>query len=218
MSARISLALVALLVVACGADSAEESTTTESTTTTIAIVPIELTASDAPLEPGSYTRSGFRPAVSFSIEADGWVVGTLHDGFFDIQQDPGSPDVIAVQFARVLGVVGSGGSMTTPANAEDALESIKANPGLVVLGDSPSQLGGLDGFTVEVENAGTTTTSVMQVALGTLGFDPNRRLWISLFDTADGLVAVLVGGSVTGWELALQMAEPVLESIVINGG
>ena len=178
---------------------------------------MELTAGTAPLAPGTYTRGGFRPPVRFSIEDDGWVVGTLHDGFFDIQQDPGSPDVIAVQFARVLAVVGSGGSMTTPTDAEDALESIKANPGLVVLGESPSQLGGLEGWTVEVENAGATTTSVMQVTLGTLAFDPNRRLWISLFDTADGLLAVLVGGSVTGWDRALEVAEPVLESVVIDG-
>jgi hypothetical protein len=113
--------------------------------------------------------------------------------------------------------VGSGGSMTTPAHAEDALDSIKANPGLVVFGESTSRMGGLEGWAVEVENTGTTTTSVMQVTLGTLAFDPQRRLWISIFDTPDGVVAILVGGSVAEWDQALTLAEPVLETIVIGG-
>jgi hypothetical protein len=56
----------------------------------------------------------------------------------------------------------------------------------------------------------------MDVPVGTLGIDPERRLWISLFDTDDGLVAVMVGGSVADWEHALAVAEPVLESIVIG--
>ena len=43
-----------------------------------------------------------------------------------------------------------------------------------------------------------------------------RRLWIALFDTPDGVLAVMVGGSVAGWEGALSAAEPVLESIVIG--
>jgi hypothetical protein len=55
----------------------------------------------------------------------------------------------------------------------------------------------------------------MQVSAGTLSIDPGRKLWISLFDTADGLLAVMVGGSVAGWERALTIAEPVLESVVI---
>jgi hypothetical protein len=71
---------------------------------------------------------------------------------------------------------------------------------------------------LEVENQGSSTASVMQVQPGVLGFDPGRRLWISLLDTPDGLLAVIVGGSVAEWERALAEAEPVLESVVIGGG
>ncbi len=223
-----ALVLVALLMGACAAESTspEDPTSTSTptttsppttTTTTMAAEPTDLVAGKGPLPPGTYTRLGFRPSVTFSVAADGWYVGTLNDGFFDIQQDRGSPDVVAVQFARVLAVAGEGGAMVTPDTAADAVEAIKANPGLVVRGESASRLGGLEGWVVEVENVGDSTSSVMRVAPGTLGFDPGRRLWVALFDTGDGIVAVLVGGSVAEWDRARELAEPILETIVITG-
>jgi hypothetical protein len=177
--------------------------------------PRELTAGSAALPAGTYTKSGFLPRITFAVD-DGWFAGTVTDGFFDIQQDQGTPDVIAVQFARVDGIVGAEGSMTTPATAAAAAKAIRENPGLVVIGESASRLGGLDGLTVEVENRGGATAPVMRVSAGTLSFDPKRRLWISLFDTPDGVVAVMVGGSVATWDNALAVAEPVLESVVIE--
>ena len=215
---RLALAFMALLIGACAADSApaEEPTTSTPPSTTPPAAPIELT-SGGPLPPGTYTRRGFRPPVTFAVEADGWFVGTLDDGFFDIQQDGGTPDVIAVQFALVLAVAGDGGAMTPATTAGEAAAAIKLNPGLVVLGESAAGLGGLEGWAVEVENTGDTTSAVMQVAPGTLSFDPNRRLWISLFDTGEGIMAVIVGGSVAEWDRALALAQPVMETIVITG-
>lgn len=219
-AARPALVLVVLVVGACAADSTpidEPSTTATPPSTISPTEPIELTSGGGPLSPGTYTRRGFRPSVTFAVAADGWFAGTLNDGFFDIQQNRGTPDVVAVQFALVLAVVGAGGEMTPATTALAAIEGIRLNPGLVVRGESVSRLGGLEGWVVEVENAGETTSPVMRVAPGTLGFDPNRRLWIALFDTGEGVVAVLVGGSVAEWDRALALAEPVLETIVIAG-
>ncbi len=218
-TARPALVIVALLIGACAADAVptEESTTSSLPATTPPTEPIELTSGSRPLLPGTYTRRAFRPSVTFAVEADGWFVGTLNDGFFDIQQDRGTPDVVAVQFALVLAVAGEGEVMTPATTARDAMEAIKLNPGLVVRGESPSRLGGLEGWVVDVENVGQVTSPVMRVAPGTLRFDPGRRLWIALFDTPDGVVAVLVGGSTAEWDQALRLAEPVLESIVITG-
>ncbi len=176
--------------------------------------PRELTPGQLPA--GTYTRAGFVPPIEFTLE-NGWNAGTLTDGFFDVQQDPGSPDVVAVQFGRVQGVVGAGGAILPATTAPDAVAAIKANPGLLVIGESASRLGGHDGFTVEIENRGESTVSVMLVSPGILGFDPGRRLWISLFDTTNGLLVVMVGGSVAQWDRALAAAEPVLESVVIGG-
>ena len=58
----------------------------------------------------------------------------------------------------------------------------------------------------------------MQVSAGTLSIDPGRKLWISFFDTADGLLAVMVGGSIAQWDRTLTVAEPVLESVQIDAG
>ncbi len=185
-----------------------------SASASIATGPREVAAGALPA--GTYTRTGFVPPVTFAID-DGWVGGTITDGFFDVQQDPGTPDVIAVQFALVDAVVGADGAMIPATTAADAVGAVKQNPGVAVLGESGSRLGGRDGFTIEVENTGTITSPVMEVPPGRLAFDPGRRLWISFFDTSDGVLAVLVGGSVADWDHALAVAEPVLESIVIGG-
>jgi hypothetical protein len=55
----------------------------------------------------------------------------------------------------------------------------------------------------------------MSVPPGPLGIDPDRRLWVAFVDTSEGLLAVMVGGSVARWDEALATAEPVLESITI---
>ena len=176
----------------------------------------ELTTRSSPLPAGRYTRAGFRPPVTFEV-GDGWTVGTLGDGFFDVQQDRGTPDVVAVQFGRVDALVDADGATVASSSAAQAARTIEANPGLEVIAHDDSQLGGKTGFVVEVENTSGSHTSILDVAVGRLGIDSGRRLWISLFDTADGLLAVMVGGSIAGWGHALDVAEPVLESVVIGG-
>lgn len=178
--------------------------------------PAELRRGGDPLAPGMYRPPGFRPPLTFAIESDGWVVGTLNDGFFDIQQNPGAPDVIAVQFGLVLGVAGNGGSVEPIETAAAAVETIKANPRLVVIGESGSKLGGLSGFTVEVDNTGATNAPVLRVSAGVLGFDPGRSLWISFLDSPDGVVAVIVGSTTPDRDRALRLAEPVLESVAFD--
>lgn len=179
----------------------------------VAAGPREVAAGALPA--GTYTKTGFVPPITFAID-DGWVGGTITDGFFDVQQNQGTPGVIAVQFALVNAVVGADGAMIPATTAADAIGAVKKNPGVAVLGESGSRLGGRDGFTIEVENTGTITWPVMEVAPGRLAFDPGRRLWISFFDTSDGLLAVLVGGAAADWDHALTVAEPVLESVVIG--
>jgi hypothetical protein len=176
---------------------------------------LELRSGSGPLPPGHYTKSGFRPPITLDLD-DGWFAGTLSDGFFDVQQDQRTPDVVAVQFGRVLGLVGARGSTVPPTTAADAARTIHENAGVTVIEESASKVGGLDGLNVTVENKGTATAPILDVAPGRLGIDPRRRLWISLFDTPDGVLAVMVGGSVAQWDHALAVAEPVLESVVIG--
>lgn len=144
-------------------------------------------------------------------------MGSLSDGFFEVQQGQGTADVVAVQFARVVGVVTAAASPARPTTAEAAAQAIHANPGVVVIDESESRLGGLTGFNVTVENRSDSASSIFDLGAGQLSIDPKRRLWISLFDTTDGILAVMVGGSVADWEHALSVAEPVLESVVIGG-
>jgi hypothetical protein len=168
--------------------------------------------------PGRYTRAAFEPRITFEVGAD-WTAVQAFEGFFDIQQDAGSPDVIAVQFARPDGFYGAGGALVEATTPAEAAATIAANAAVTVLESSTSRMSGLDGFVVEVENPATAggPAQILDVPLGPLSIDPSRRLWIAVFDTPDGLLAILVGGSVARWEEALAAAEPVLETVTIGG-
>jgi hypothetical protein len=174
-----------------------------------------LTATDEPLPAGTYTRVGFEPAITVTIEDATWQAVQLFEGFFDIQHDVGSPDVIAVQFARVTGVYGASGA-AQPADPDEAVELLSGNPNLTVVETSASAIGGLDGSQVTVENAGDEHASVVAVPPGPLGIDPGRRLWLAFFKTDAGLLAIMVGGSTDRWDEALSLAESVLESVEIG--
>jgi hypothetical protein len=217
--AALPFALV--VVAACGGPTPTEAP--PATTAPATPSPAGATASSAardlptagPLEPGRYTRSGFEPPITFDID-DGWSVGSVAEGFFDVQQRSGTPEVVAVQFGRVDGVIGADGAVVQPGSAEQAAGAIADNPAVEVLGQDASRLGGLEGHVVEVENDGTAHAAILEVPAGRLGVDPGRRLWIALFDTTDGVVAVMVGGSSGGWDEASALAEPVLESVAIG--
>ena len=174
----------------------------------------ELTATGEPLPAGRYTRAGFEPAITFELDGS-WQAVQLFGGFFDVQQQVGTADVIAVQFARPSAIFGEAGT-DAATTAEAAIASVQANSALAVVETSDSRIGGLDGLQVTVDNSGDAHATVMQVPPGPLGIDPGRRLWIAFFDTPDGLLAIMVGGSVAQWDEALAAAEPVLESVQIG--
>jgi hypothetical protein len=175
----------------------------------------ELTGVSDPLPPGMYSRTGFEPRVTFELGED-WSVGSSERGFFDVQQQKGTPDVIAVQFGRVDAIVGADGAAIEPASVAEAIGAIKQNPGIETDTENESRLGGQTGVVIEVENTGTAHAPILDVPPGRLGIDPGRRLWIALFDTTSGLLAIMVGGSIADWDHALTVAEPVLESIAID--
>ena len=214
------LLVVTLLVVGCGTTTptpAPASPTIEPATPSPAASaaggPLEIRGGD--LAAGTYTHSAFEPRITFDVE-DGWQGVQNTRGFFDIQQDPDTPDVIAVQFGNVDAVFGQDGSAVEIDEASDAVPAIAENPGLKVLGQSPSSMSGLDGFTIEVENAADGDVPVLRVPAGPLAISPERRLWVSFFDTPNGVLAVMVGGSVARWDESLAAAEPVLESVRIG--
>ena len=175
--------------------------------------PLEISGGE--LAPGTYTHSGFEPRITLEV-GEGWQGVQNTSGFFDVQQDPDTPDVIAVQFGNVDGVIGADGSTVEIGSAAEAAPIIRENTNLEIIGESPSLISGLEGFTVEVENAVGRDVPVLRVPAGPLGISPERRLWVSFFDTPDGVLAVLVGGSVDRWDDTLAIAEPVLESVRIG--
>jgi hypothetical protein len=177
--------------------------------------PIDLRPTSGTLPPGTYTRSDFRPPVTFEL-GEGWSVGSITPGFFDVQQQSGTPDVIAVQFALISNVVGADGATVEATSADAAVVAIKENPGLVLTGESESRIGGQTGTVVEVQNRGPAHAPVLDVPAGRLGMDADRTLWIALFDAPEGVLAVMIGGSTANWEHARTVAEPLLETIHID--
>jgi hypothetical protein len=174
----------------------------------------ELAVTGQNLPPGLYTRSSFEPPIRLELDGS-WEAVQLAGGFFDVQKMAGTSDVIAVQFANVIGIVGAA-DVVEPENAAEAVDLLRENESLTVIETSSSRLGGLEGSQVTIENLSDGHARVLEVPPGMLGIDSGRRLWIAFFDTDQGLLAVMVGGSIAEWDSALSEAEPVLESVVIG--
>lgn len=210
------LAGVALVLAACGNMlNPEGRTATPSPSPLPSGVANINETGEGTLAPGRYTRHDFAPRVTFEVD-DQWAGRQVLDGYFTIQQgDEDSPEVIAVQFARPSAIYGGDGS-TAPSDAADAVAILESNPDLDIVETSSSQMGGLEGSQVTIENAGESGTEFMVLPPGRISLDPGRRLWIAFFDTDEGLLAIMVGGPIDGWDEALALAEPVLESVEIE--
>jgi hypothetical protein len=212
---RTLVPAVLLLVSACGAPAASAPASVQPSAAASAA---DLQRTGNALQPGRYTRAGFTPRITFEITDGEWYAEQQFTGFFDVQQEVGSPDVIAVQFAKPSEVYGEEGRSVRVETAEDAAAALRSHPALAIIGDSTSRIDGRDGIVLEVEHAGGTSGNVgiVTVPPGPLLIAPERRLWIAFFDTDDGLLAIMVGGSVARWVEALAAAEPILETVTIG--
>ena len=210
------LACLAVLLAACGNMlNPEGKTLTPAPSPLPSGVANISDSGDETLPPGRYSRHDFAPRVTFDLEGP-WYGRQILRGFFDVQQGAkDDPHVIAVQFARPDALIGEDGEQE-PADAAEAADILATNPAIEVLETSTSQIGGLDGTQITVENAGAAPAEIMRLPPGVIGINPERRLWIAFFDTDQGLLAIMVGGSIEQWDDALATAEPVLESVQIE--
>jgi hypothetical protein len=162
------------------------------------------------LASGRYAKSAFEPYITFEV-GQGWTTEQQSAGFFDIQDDPGSPDVVAVQWANVQGA-------ETP---EDVVNEILEKTDLRVTDPVPVAIDGITGLRVTVETTDPADTDppvfhpVLTVTPGPLSIASGRRLEVTLLDMDGSVLAVLVGGSVAEWDRAREMSRPVLDSMTI---
>jgi len=159
------------------------------------------------VEPGRYRHGTFEPALSFEI-GPGWRAVQDVPGFFDIERRPGTPDVMAIQFARPAGA----------SSAADIAARIQGRAGVRSSGPTAIEIDGMAAHSlvvdaVDADLAANRFVPVLEIGLGPISIASGRRLRIDLVDTPAGPLAVLVGGSVRTWEAAITAAEPVLASI-----
>ncbi|MEP7360611.1 MAG: hypothetical protein ABI744_03435 [Chloroflexota bacterium] len=147
--------------------------------------------------------------ITFEVGA-GWVHQQSGSEFFDIERDPGSPDVIAVQFAGV----------NRPAT--DIANEIRARSDVAF--DMPKGFDlncPLHALRLTVTPTDTSVESpqfwpVVEVAAGTLSVASGRRLQLNILDLDAGTVIVMIGGSIAHWDATLAAAGPVLDSLHIS--
>jgi hypothetical protein len=149
--------------------------------------------------------------VTFEV-GEGWVAQQVAPGFFDIEDVPGSLDVIAVQFANV----------TEAETAGDALDEILRQPNLRFGESEKIEMAGLTALRVVVETTDPPATNppifrpVLTVTAGPISIGSARRLQVSLLDVDGAVLAILVGGSIANWEATLAIASPVVESVTFG--
>jgi hypothetical protein len=178
-----------------------------------------LRRSPDPLTTGRFVEPGFTPTLSFAVAGGAWVARQFVDGFFDLQVDPDTPDVIAVQFCRPTAVYRSAEDAVDIGASIDAIAELRANPDLAVGATTATTIAGHPARCIDIE---TTTTPdadppifspVIRVAAGPIALGSARRLRTWWLDIDDGPLVILVGGSIAAWDGALAAAEPVVASI-----
>ena len=211
---RILLLAVAVLAAGCTLNPSGKTASPSPSPLPSGVANINDTGNET-LAPGRYTQRDFALRDTFDVD-DQWAGRQVFRGYFTIQQgDENDPHVVSVHFGRPSALVGEDGERE-PADAADAIAILETNPELQVVETSSSQMGGLEGSQITIENTGAEAASFMRLPPGVIGLDPERRLWIAFFDTEQGLLAIMVGGSIEQWDAALATAEPVLDSIDIE--
>jgi hypothetical protein len=154
---------------------------------------------------------GFTPTVGFAV-GEGWTTVQQRDGFFDIQDDPGSLDVVAVQFTRAVGA----------STAELAAADIESRDNLVVGEREEVVIGGLTGIRLLADTTDPADAQpvvfrpVLDTPPGPVSIGSGRRLQVDLFTIPGGVLAILVGGSIAEWTRAMELSAPVLDSMVVS--
>jgi hypothetical protein len=218
------LALTGLVAVACAAPTPTPSPSAPPTASpvpsscctatpgqSVALSATPLPGPGRELAPGTYANTDFQPSITFTVGA-GWTAEQQLTGFFDIQDEPGSLDVVAVQFTRATGTD----------TAEDAAADIEGRANLAVTAREEVTIGGLSGIRITADTTDPADSDpvifrpVLNTPPGPISIGSGRRLQVNLFTTPDGVLAILVGGSIAQWDRAVQLSEPVLESVIVG--
>jgi hypothetical protein len=168
-----------------------------------------------PLAPGRYTHEGFSPATSFEVGA-GWFGAHLYADFYDVQVDPNTPDVVAVQLSRPRALHTSVIRTDDATSAAAAAASLASNETLDATAAEPVTVDGHPAVRLTVTARLDAETPIMEVAEGTVSILANRRLEVTFVDLEDGLLAILLGGSVADWQRATELGHPVIETLRIG--
>lgn len=218
-SLAVCAALLALSLAACGSSealpsaSASVAPTAASAQSTATI--LELVDTAGPLPAGRYAPPGSRPDVTFAV-ADGWSGGPARDASLAISHPLADGAVVELRLAAVDGVIDATGATTDADDAAAATERLQDRQDLEVTATSISRMSGLEGENLELANSSGTRLDLLTAGGGRLGIEPGGRLWLSLFDTGDGLLAIAVTSPAASWDEALGVVEPVLESVTID--
>ena len=202
----VVVSIVALMAVGCGSKPPPDRPVVRQPSappSASSSAPREIPADTADLAPGRYARTDVVPGVTFEVE-DGWSSGTTGDGRIEIQRGVGDGEVVVT-----LAVV-------NVESAEAATRKVQATAGISVLASSVSRMSGLTGPNLELENTSDARLPLLGTSSGTINLQPGERAWVSMFDTADGVLVIAVTSDAAVWDPALLAVEPLLESVVIS--
>jgi hypothetical protein len=150
------------------------------------------------------------PSLAFAV-GDGWTTVQQYPEFFDIQDDPSSLDVVAVQFIIATGFN----------TADEAAADIEGRDNLHVSDREQVSSGFATGIRLVVDTTDPANSDpvifrpVLNTPPGPISIGSGRRLQVNLFTRPEGVLAILVGGSIAQWDRALQVSASVLESVAL---
>jgi hypothetical protein len=178
------------------------------------------------LRPGKYTTDEFKPAFSFKVVGEGWVVGGAEErGVLDMRQGAEGPVLSFVNEQRVFDpsrprdLVG----VSAP---EDLAAWLRRHPYLRTDEPQPATVGGVKGVRLDATVADVPASECGETCLGLLEVSPDidwvlyeeeRVRFIVLEDVGGERVTIGLEAPAAGFEAFLPEAQKVIDTVEWEG-
>ena len=165
------------------------------------------------LPPGQYTTTAFQPTVAFTLD-DGWR-GMFPDDDDEVALE--GPGGAFFAISRVSEVVDptTGAAVAAP---DDLVEWLTTHPRLTSETPRSVTIGGLPGQVVDVNVTSGSELEIFAFATGDLRIPAGVTYRCNVVPLDGPDMTIIVGAPSAGFADAVEIVQPVLDSLVIDAG
>jgi len=211
LCAALPQAVIGVVLIGCGAAAPPTGAPASPSPTVAPTGPFALRAGT--LAPGTYTTTAFQPTLTFTLD-DSWR-GLFPDDSDEVALE--GTDGVFFAMTRVTEVVDPA-TWTPVAVPDDLVSWFTTHPSLTADAPRSSSIGGLTGQWVDVTVTDGSELEIFAYPSGNMRIAQGVKLRCHVLAMEGPDLTIVVGAPVKGFATALDMVQPVLDSLEIIPG